>query len=87
MLFQTCLRPRGKSSHWAALPRARKTKPANEMYLKKEKEKEKNPHTSGFQTALKLLHSKTFSKKKKKKHPAIALNRIKTLPKMITQAY
>lgn len=42
VLFQTCLRPRGKSSHWAALPRARKTKPANEMYLKK-KEKEKKP--------------------------------------------
>lgn len=62
------------------------------MYLKK-KRKRKTPHTSGFQTALKLLHFKTFLKKGKKKkkekknHPAIDLNRIKTLPKMITQAY
>lgn len=59
--------------------------------LKKKKRKRKTPHTSGFQTALKLLHFKTFSKKgekkkEKKNHPAIDLNRIKTLPKMITQA-
>lgn len=35
--------------------------------FKKKKRKRKTPHTSGFQTALKLLHFKTFSKKGEKK--------------------